>query len=302
MSSGFEGHGGVCVASCYHAKCDGMRVAVKARGHAMCVSFFPGDEVTFALTYGKLLEQHAKVTQTVIVITGDAGEEGKWQQKEMKIMNDWGIQFQKMTLEEYKYHWPAVPTDFAQPTEQPSSFMPKRDRYYYILPRNSGIPLDVDGKKNGARVQIWSVLGDYPHKHFRFERVEDDDEHYYIIPKHSGLPLDVDGKGNGAKVQTWEAFDKSYLNKHFRFQSVGDSKDHFYIIARHSGLPLDVDGAQNGARVQTWAVLGDQYTTNTSHSSRCSPQAPAPDSIAGALRPRSGCAAHRGGGREPGSD
>lgn len=225
----------------------------------MCVSFFPGDEVKFALTYGKLLEQHAKVAQVVVVITGDAGEEGKTQQIEMNIMKAWGIQFQKMTLDEYKCRWPIVPTGLAQ-RARPAGFTPERDRFYYILPRNSDIPLDVDGDGNGARVQIWSVLGDYPNKHFRFEPSEDDDEHYYIIPKHSGLPLDVDGRGNGARLQTWAGFDKHCLNKHFRFKPVGDSNDHYYIIVRHTGMPLDVDGAQDGARVQTWAVLGDQYT------------------------------------------
>lgn len=112
MDSGFEGNGGVCVASCYYLKIPQMRDEVHDRGHSMCVSYFPDDELKFAVVYGVLLERYARDAQAVIVITGDQDETGNWQGKEMTVMQDLAhpIKFQKMTLERYKAHWPVMST------------------------------------------------------------------------------------------------------------------------------------------------------------------------------------------------
>mmetsp|Transcript_46138 Transcript_46138/g.93037 ORF Transcript_46138/g.93037 Transcript_46138/m.93037 type:complete len:200 (+) Transcript_46138:94-693(+) len=101
MSGGFLGHGRVVVASCFHKKIDEMRALVDGRGHAMCVSYVPDDDLMFAFEYGAFIERFAQNARDVLVITGDDGELGNCQQKEIEFMSKKNIAFQKMTLAEY---------------------------------------------------------------------------------------------------------------------------------------------------------------------------------------------------------
>mmetsp|Transcript_18679 Transcript_18679/g.58665 ORF Transcript_18679/g.58665 Transcript_18679/m.58665 type:complete len:272 (+) Transcript_18679:106-921(+) len=100
--AGFAGKGPVVVASCYWAKCDEMRAAVSARGHGQCVCFYPGDDVEFGFQFGANIEKWAAVAGRVILITGDAGEIGNMQSKEISYMTSKGITFEQMTLAKYK--------------------------------------------------------------------------------------------------------------------------------------------------------------------------------------------------------
>mmetsp|Transcript_20975 Transcript_20975/g.47764 ORF Transcript_20975/g.47764 Transcript_20975/m.47764 type:complete len:247 (-) Transcript_20975:83-823(-) len=107
MSNGFSGQGGVAIASCYYKKCDDMRTEAGIRGHSICVCYFPGDDTRFAMEYGKLIEMYAKHARAVVVIVGDAGEEGETQQVEMTYLNAHDIVYKKMTIDEYRRAWPA---------------------------------------------------------------------------------------------------------------------------------------------------------------------------------------------------
>lgn len=100
--AGFAGKGPVVVASCYWAKCDEMRAAVSSRGHGQCVCFYPDDDVEFGFQFGANIEKWAAVGSRVFLITGDAGEIGNMQQKEMAHMKSKGITFKQVTLAQYK--------------------------------------------------------------------------------------------------------------------------------------------------------------------------------------------------------
>jgi hypothetical protein len=104
----FIGSGGVTVASCFNKKVAEMREEVRARGHSTCVTYIPGDEQLFALHFGQCVEKYAKEASVVVVIVGDDRAEGKWQQKEMAFLLNSNIEFEKMTLAEYKARWPTA--------------------------------------------------------------------------------------------------------------------------------------------------------------------------------------------------
>merc|ERR1712190_196200 len=74
VGAGFDGKGGVVVASCYWKKCEEMRHAVEARGHSCCVCFYPDDKMLFGFEFGENIEKFAKNASRVFVIIGDDDE------------------------------------------------------------------------------------------------------------------------------------------------------------------------------------------------------------------------------------
>uniref|UniRef100_A0A7S1R9L2 Uncharacterized protein n=1 Tax=Alexandrium catenella TaxID=2925 RepID=A0A7S1R9L2_ALECA len=114
-AQGFDGHGGVCVASCHHSKCAEVRQLTKRHGHAWAVCYLPGRDVEFGMHWGSNVLKWAKCADRVIVITGDGGSVGKTQKLEMEFMAEHSIAWDEMTVAEYTAAY-ALPVPGRRPT------------------------------------------------------------------------------------------------------------------------------------------------------------------------------------------
>ncbi|MBD2560829.1 MULTISPECIES: RICIN domain-containing protein [Nostoc] len=139
------------------------------------------------------------------------------------------------------------------PTSDSTSNIPTPGKDYYLIAKNSGKALQVNGgnKDDGANVDQWTKQNVDHHK---WQLKDAGDGYFNLIAKHSGKALAVTGgsTADGANVLQWTLQQVDHFK--FKLENTGDG--YFYLIAKHSGKAVAVTGGStaDGANVLQWTL------------------------------------------------
>ncbi|SHJ30708.1 Ricin-type beta-trefoil lectin domain-like [Hymenobacter daecheongensis DSM 21074] len=126
-------------------------------------------------------------------------------------------------------------------------FNPVRDTRYFLIAKNSNLPLGIRGSSGAAGTQFeqqaWTPDSPQPQQHFQFDRAPN--LHFYIKPGQYDLYLEPlasrDGRGREDGVPIVQAiWNAGAGHQHFLLVPAGDG--YYRIRCRHSGKFVDVYG------------------------------------------------------------
>ncbi|TGE24311.1 hypothetical protein E5K00_03595 [Hymenobacter aquaticus] len=127
------------------------------------------------------------------------------------------------------------------------AFRPARDTQYFLLAKNSNMPLGVQGNSGdvGAEMvqQTWSPDSAQPQQHFRLDGAPN--YTFYIKPGHRDLYLEPKASRDGRGREDGTPIVQAIWNAgagHQRFQLIPAGDDDYRIRCLHSGKFWDVYG------------------------------------------------------------